>query len=153
MAFRHAEALRSVKFSSALRSIGNATFQYCVKLESVELHENINTLGSSTFSYCDGLKSIRILGNLNTIGTATFYECRSLTSIYFASKTPGNCGNTNYIFYNAGIDGDGITLTIAKDAVVPDGFFTPYVEDNMPKITSIIFEEGTTKVEYFKNAG
>ena len=151
MAFRHAEALRSVKFSSSLESIGNATFQYCVNLQSVELHENINTLGSSTFSYCDGLESIRILGDLTTIGTATFYECRSLTSIYFASKTPGNCGNTNYIFYNAGIEGDGITLTIAKDAVIPEGFFTPYVEDNMPKITKIVIEDGNTTVNGFKN--
>jgi len=151
MAFRHAEALRSVKFSSSLESIGNATFQYCVNLQSVELHENINTLGSSTFSYCDGLKSIRILGDLQTIGTATFYECRSLTSIYFASKTPGDCGNTNYIFYNAGIEGAGITLTIAKDAIVPDGFFTPYEEDNMPKITKIVIENGSTKVNGFKN--
>ena len=151
MAFRHAEALRSVKFSSSLESIGNATFQYCVNLQSVELHENINTLGSSTFSYCDGLKSIRILGDLESIGLSTFYECRSLTSIYFASKTPGDCGNTNYIFYNAGIEGDGITLTIAKDAVVPDGFFTPYVEDNMPKITKIVIEDGNTTVGGFKN--
>ena len=151
MAFRHAESLRSVKFSSELKSIGNATFQYCVKLESVTLHENINTLGSSTFSYCDGLESVRILGDLTNIGTATFYECRSLTSIYFASKTSGNCGNTNYIFYNAGIEGAGITLTIAKDAVIPDGFFTPYVEDNMPKITKIVIEDGNMTVNGFEN--
>ncbi len=149
MAFRHAESLETVKFSRALQSIGNATFQYCIKLGSVELHENINALGSSTFSYCDGLKSIRILGNLTTIGTATFYECRNLEAIYYASNTPGNCGNTNYIFYNAGIDGNGITLTIARDAVIPEGFFTPYIEDNMPKITEIIFEEGATRVNGF----
>ena len=153
MAFRKATSLKYVNFSKALESIGNSTFQFCASLESVELHENITSLGNSTFSDCRGLKTLRILGNLESIGFSTFYDCHSLTSIYFASKTPGDCGNTNYIFYNAGNEGDGITLTIAKDAVVPDGFFTPYVEDNIPKITSIIFEEGTTKVEYFKNAG
>ena len=148
MAFRHAESLGTVKFSKALKSIGNSTFQYCVKLESVELHENITTLGNSTFSYCDGLKSIRILGDLTAIGTATFYECRSLEAIYYASSTPGNCGDLNYIFYNAGINGEGITLTIAKDAVIPEGFFTPYVAENMPKITNIIIEDGSTVVSY-----
>ena len=151
MAFRHAESLKSVKFSSALESIGNATFQNCVSLESIELHENINTLGSSTFSYCDSLKSIRILGNITNIGTATFYECRNIESVYYASKTAGDAGNTNYIFYNAGVEGSGITLTLAKDSVVPDGLFTPYFEDNLPKITSIVIEDGSTKVNGFTN--
>ena len=151
MAFRDAISLKYVNFSKELASIGNATFENCISLESVELHENITSLGNSTFSDCRGLKTLRILGNLESIGFSTFYDCRSLTSIYFASKTPGNCGNTNYIFYNAGIEGDGITLTIAKDAVVPDGFFTPYVEDNMPKITKIVIEDGNTTVGGFKN--
>ena len=148
MAFRHAESLGTVKFSKALKAIGNSTFQYCVKLESVELHENIDILGNSTFSYCDGLKSIRILGNLTTIGKATFYECRSLEAIYYASSAPGNCGDSNYIFYNAGINGEGIVLTIAKDAVIPEGFFTPYVAENLPKITKIIIENGSINVNF-----
>ena len=151
MAFKKAVNLKYVNFSKALKSIGNSTFQFCASLESVELHENITSLGNSTFSDCRGLKTLRILGNLESIGFSTFYDCRSLTSIYFASKTPGDCGNTNYIFYNAGIEGDGITLTIAKDAVVPDGFFTPYVEDNIPKITKIVIEDGNTTVGGFKN--
>ena len=151
MAFRNAVSLRSVTFSKGLESIGNATFQNCVSLTSVELHENITMLGNSTFSDCKGLKELRILGDLTSIGFSTFYDCRALESIYFASKTQGNCGNTNYIFYNAGINGNGIILTVAKDAIIPEGLFTPYVEDNMPKITKIIFEDGTTKVNGFTN--
>ena len=150
MAFRHAESLRSIKFSKAMTSIGNAAFQYCTSLDSVELPSNIKSLGNSTFSYCDNLRAIRILGSLNKIGNSTFYECQGLESIYFASKTEGSCVEMNYLFYNAGIKGKGITLTIAKDAVIPEGFFEPYYEDNMPKITKIVIESGSTKVNGFE---
>ena len=101
MAFRDNVSLKSVKFSKGLTSIGNATFNNCVKLESVELHENITTLGNSTFANCKGLKTLRILGDITSMGLSTFYDCRALESIYFASKTPGNLGNANYIFYNS----------------------------------------------------
>ena len=150
MAFRHAESLRSIKFSAAMTSIGNAAFQYCTSLDSVELPSNIKSLGNSTFSYCDNLREISILGSLNKIGNSTFYECQGLESIYFASKTEGSCVEMNYLFYNAGIKGKGITLTIAKDAVIPEGFFEPYYEDNMPKITKIVIESGSTKVNGFE---
>ena len=148
MAFKNATSLKYVNFSKALESIGNATFNNCINLESVELHEDISTLGSSAFSGCKGLKTLRILGDLESIGSFIFYDCSGLTSIYYASRTKGNISDANYIFYNAGIDADGITLTLAKDAVVPDGLFTPCGEDNMPKIVKIIIEDGTTEVRF-----
>ncbi|MBP3369985.1 MAG: leucine-rich repeat domain-containing protein, partial [Clostridia bacterium] len=150
MAFTDAISLKYVNFSKALASIGNATFENCISLESVELHENITTLGSSTFSNCRELKTLRILGDLKSIGIATFYDCVNLESIYFASKAKGNIGNTNYIFYNAGINGDGITLTVAKDAIIPEGIFEPFKEDNAPKITKITIEEDSTSFTSFR---
>ena len=150
MAFRHAEALASINFSEKLTAIGNAAFQYCVNLANVELHAGITVIGNSAFSYCDGLQTLRILGNIALWGNSAFYECQSLTSVYLACALDGDMGADNYIFYNAGIKGNGITLTLAQNAVVPERLFEPFGDQNCPKVTAVVIEAGATTVNAFK---
>ena len=150
MAFRHAESLTDIKFPTQLQTIGNACFQYCISLSEVILPENITKLGSSAFSYCEGLTSLTVLGNVTDWGNSTFYECQKLTSIYIASANNHQEEEENYIFYNAGIVGDGITLTIGKKAIIPELLFIPVEQTaNMPKIMVIIVEDGATTVNAF----
>ena len=149
MAFRHAEALESVKFSAGLTVIGNACFQNCVSLDNVELHKDILKIGESCFSYCSGMKNLRILGKATVLGGSSFYECTSLKSIYYAAELSTDLGINNYIFYNAGTAGEGITLTLAPNACVPDRLFEPQENKNRPKLVKLVVEDGATKVNYF----
>ena len=150
VAFRYAEKLESITFSSSLESIGNSTFQNCVSLESVTLPENITSIGISAFSFCDGLKELKILGDITLFGNSSFYECHNIEKIYFASSIIGDVGEDNYIFYNVGIKGDGITLTIAENAYLPSTILKPLKENtNHPNIKKIVVENGATNVNYF----
>ncbi len=50
----------------------------------------------------------------------------------------------NYVFFNVGQNGSGITVTIGKDVkCIPAYLFDPYISSYSPKITSVIFEEGS----------
>ena len=148
-AFRHAEALETVKLSKNMTAINNITFQYCESLKSVSLHSGITQIGNSAFSFCYGLEKLEILGNLTDIGNSAFYHCEKLNEIFYASKIGRDLGKTHYTFCRAGLGGMGIRLTIAAGAVVPEGLFEPFEEANRPKITEIVFEDGTEQVEYF----
>ena len=148
-AFRHAEALETVKLSKNMTAINNITFQYCESLKSVSLHSGITQIGNSAFSFCYGLEKLEILGNLTDIGNSAFYHCEKLNEIFYASKIGRDLGKTHYTFCRAGLGGTGIRLTIAAGAVVPEGLFEPFEEANRPKITEIVFEDGTEQVEYF----
>ncbi|MBO5755619.1 MAG: leucine-rich repeat protein, partial [Clostridia bacterium] len=143
MSFRHAEALASVQFSKSLTTIGNAAFQYCKSLTAVELHEGISVLGNSAFSYCTALKDLKIFGSITNFGNSSFYECTALESIYIAQSTPATVPAKNYIFYNAGTAGKGITFSYGCGTVLPTLLFVPNAEDNLPKITT-----RTVKHEY-----
>ena len=150
MAFRHAEALQSVKFSTSLTSIGNACFQNCVSLDNVELHEGIVNFGESCFSFCSGIKTLRILGDVTMLGDSSFYECTGLEDVYYASSITGDLGINNYVFYNAGTNGEGIVFTLSPDACIPERLFEPQGNKNRPKLVKLIVEEGATKVDYFE---
>jgi len=152
MAFRHADSLEYVNFSNNLSEIGNATFQYCVNLKEIQLPSNITSIGNSAFSFCSGLKTLKIFGDVQSFGNSAFYECRSIEEIYYNSSVDSYLGDSanNYIFYNAGVDGQGITLTVSARGIIPDGLFDPHAE-NLPKLTKIVVEDGATSVNYFTN--
>lgn len=147
-AFRHAEALETVKLSKNMTAINNITFQYCESLKSVSLHSGITQIGNSAFSFCYGLEKLEILGDLTDIGNSAFYHCEKLNEIFYASKIGRDLGKTHYTFCRAGLGGTGIRLTIAAGAVLPEGLFEPFEEANRPKITEIVFEDGTEQVDY-----
>ena len=143
-AFRHAESLTEIIFPSSVTSIGVAAFQYCIALESVDLHEGITLVNSSAFSYCTSLKTLSMHGNFRTFGHSVFYECRSLETVYYNASIASALDTYNYIFYNAGIDGNGITLTIGADAVPLKLLLHPSENNNLPKIVKIVLEDGVT---------
>lgn len=149
-AFRHAEALEGIVIPVSLDCIPNAAFQGCISLKEIQLHENVSQIGKSAFSNCVKLQKVEILGNLQTFGNSAFYNCRNLQSIYYASELYGTSENENYIFYDAGIDGQGITLKIGASAKIPEGLFEPLHKENVPKITRIEWEEGTVSIDYFE---
>ena len=149
MAFRYNEALQSIQLSTGMSAIGNATFQGCVSLKDIEILDNITVIGNSAFSDCYGLKNVKILGDITLMGNSAFYDCQGIENIYYASSINGDYENNgdNYLFYNAGLKTNGITLTLSPNAILPKGIFIPYREQNIPKITSVIFEDETISID------
>ena len=148
-AFRYAESLKSVTFSTSLTAIGIGCFQSCVSLDNVELHAGIVSFGESCFSWCSGMKTLRILGDVTLLGNSSFYECTGLENVYYASSVSGDLGLNNYVFYNAGANGNGIVFTLSANACIPERLFEPQDNKNRPKLVKLVAENGATKVDYF----
>ena len=152
IAFRNAKSLSRITFSDNLTIIGNAAFQGCSSLKTLVLPKNIVSIGNSAFASCSGLESISIEGNIVLFGKSAFFECYNVESIYFASTTTADMGENNYILYDVGRDGEGITLTMSKDAKLPLQILQPAENKNHPNIKKIVVENGATNVNYFTGA-
>ncbi len=147
-AFEDCVNLISIEISDSVVSIGESAFAGCTSLSELVLPESITTIGEKAFSYCYSLKDVQILGDITYFGNSAFYDCQGIEIIYFASTTTGDyqSDGDNYIFYNAGISGNGITLTLTADAVIPTGLFVPNQNSNYPKITTIFFKDETASI-------
>ena len=143
-AFNHAESLGSVALSTSMTSISTATFSGCYALRSVVIPANIVSIGNSAFSDCTHLEDVRILGNITTFGSSAFYKCVYLTSLYYGSKTTGTYIENNCIFYNAGINGTGLIVTLGEGATLPQRIFEPVINhQNLPYIIKVLNEDGS----------
>lgn len=140
-AFRNATALTDVTLSPLMTEIAISTFHNCKSLKKIDLLQNITTIGASAFSNCESLETINVLGSIGSWGSNAFYQCVKLSEINLAAtiSTPLVFAN-NYVFYNAGTAGDGITLKLTTDTIIPANLFNPVGEENLPKITKLVFE-------------
>ncbi len=109
------------------------------------LGDNIVTIGASAFKNCTALESVNIPLSVESIGKDAFSRCIALTEIIYQARSVSKCPTG--IFYNAGAEGGGITLTVGAEVeIIPSGLF--YVSNatgggsTSPKIVSVVFEEG-----------
>jgi len=117
-------------------------------ITKIELPNYVTGIGASAFRACSELESVVISKGVTSIGNYAFYDCKKLKSIYLDSAFISGISQSNYIFCNSGADGSGITLTVSKDAVIPEALFEPV--NSYPKITKIVIEDGATAVNGFK---
>lgn len=149
-AFSSAESLTSLTLPEGLETIGMYAFAYCEKITSVVLPDSVTTVGRSAFKDCLALTSVTIGEGVKEMGKETFAGATLLTEINFNAVSmedagaAGDSSNNDYrIFYDAGTDGDGITVTIgSKVKEIPARLF---MVDNThyPNVTTLIFEEGS----------
>ena len=107
--------------------------------------KSVTTINQSAFSNCLSLKSISIPSSVTRISNKSFENCTVLEEVYI--NTTLEFGRLGDCFYNAGTDGEGITVIIGKDVInIPSYYFSEYYNSDVsysPKITNIIFEEGS----------
>ena len=77
------------------------------------------------------LQSITIPETITSIGNYAFYGCRGLTTINFNAIEVEDLTSNNQVFYNAGLNGDGIVVTFgSKVTKIPAYLFYPLVNTN-----------------------
>ena len=88
-AFGGCLALKSVKFSERLLSIGNQSFAECQALTEVALPDALQTVGVQCFYHAKALTSASLGTKLESIGTYAFAACPELQSVTFRpTETP-----------------------------------------------------------------
>lgn len=73
------EKIKQVFFNESITSIGNTSFNKCVRLESITIPSNA-VIGDSTFSNCTGLNSVTFLGKVD-LGENAFSACYALKNV------------------------------------------------------------------------
>ena len=127
-------------------AVGNAKY-----LSHITIPEKFNGapvvgITDSGFLNCNKLKSITIPDSVTSIGSSAFSGCTGLEEIYFNAIAMNDLSYSNYVFYNAGKNGNGIKVVVGKKVTkIPEYLFCPYYNSSSdsPKLISVEFEEGS----------
>ena len=143
--------LTEVRLPSTLKTMGDATFEWCGNLEKVEFADGFEEIGERTFGHCGKLTKIVMPSSLRKIGRSSFEYCTSLTEFTIPAtltEMEGNVflesglktltlepGSSSYkmedgVLYS--VDGKGLyflTDSVNTEYVVPEGVerIAPYV--------------------------
>ena len=140
-AFYGCSSLTEITIPEGVTSIGGIVFSYCSNLAEINYNaaavadltsgsdvfynagsnsdgitvifgESVKSIPAYLFADAD-ITSVTIGSNVESIGSSAFRNCTKLTEIYYNAAAVADCGGSS-VFYNAGIDGDGITVTFGE---------------------------------------
>ena len=104
----------------------------------------VTSIGNYAFQSCSSLSSITIPEGVTSIGRGAFSYCGALTEINYNATAANDLTFDNRVFYNAGQNGDGITVNIGANVTrLPNYIFSPYNSSSAPNITAVNFAEGS----------
>ncbi len=150
-AFAGCTSLQSITLSDNIRYIDASLFSGCSSLQSIQLPDNIYEIDEYAFYGCTSLKSVNIPLNVTKISKFAFYDCRALERIDFDAKSCKDSLDTRFIFVNAGIDGNGITVVFGDtvENIPAKMFYNSGIRpatQKQPNIKTVIIGKNVTKI-------
>ena len=136
-AFLGCSSLKSVTIGNGATSIGNIAFKGCSSLTEVTIPDSVTSIGSSAFSGCSGLQSLTIGTGVTSIGSYAFYNCTALSTLNWNAVDVSGFNSSNYVFYNAGTGGNGISVTFGESVESIPNYLFYASNSNYPKIAGI----------------
>ena len=144
--------IKSVTIGNGVTSIGSSAFSGCSRLTSITIPDGVTSIGNYAFSGCSRLTSVTIGDSVTSIGRSAFDGCSGLTEINWNAVSvsdipPPSSSSSNYVFYNAGTAGDGITV-IFGDSVqrIPAYLFYVSSSSYRPNIKSVTIGNSVTSI-------
>lgn len=142
-AFSGCAALESLKLPVSLSVISDKAFKDCGSLLSVTVPAGVAKIGAYAFSGCLSMSELTIFGGVSEWGEYAFCNCLCLSKIYFGSSVGCEIAENARVFYGAGSDRDGITVTVGENGMLPENMFKVYEGAKTPDVTKVIFGQGT----------
>ena len=173
-AFYNCIKLESIKFTSALSSIGVKAFYRCISLEEIDLGNTVSSIGLYAFDSCENLKSLIIPNSVTLIGEGAFsntdrlesltipfvgdriYNSSSLNQYPLAYMFNGNSSGSvllkqSYIINPSTNDLGSITIPFSAylKKIIIDGtnYMQAYALNNLTSIDEIVIGESVTRIE------
>lgn len=144
-AFYGCSGLQEINLGTGLIEIQASAFEECSSLTEVVIPDSVQFIGEAAFGGCKNLISVTIGAGVTEMKTCVFRWCEALEKVYFnATAMKDMTNNSQSIFHNAGANGDGITLYIGANVrKIPAFLFNGYNTSLRPKLTGVVFEEGS----------
>ena len=127
---------------------------------AVTIPDGVTSIPSYAFAYQTDITSVTIPDSVTSIGSSAFYNCSGLTDINWNAVSVSDFSSNNYVFYNAGTAGDGITVTFGDSVEkIPayafrdcSGLTTITIPDSVTSIRGSAFYNCTGLIEINWNA-
>ncbi|MBQ3549490.1 MAG: leucine-rich repeat domain-containing protein [Clostridia bacterium] len=131
-------------------SIGDYSFQHCVKITSVEIPPTVTEIGYSAFYGCVALEEVNIPDSVTKIEYGAFYNCKALKKADIAdlaawchTSLDGPYANPSHITGELVVGGKALTAVEIPQYVTKISGYTFYGCD---KITSVSIPDGVTEI-------
>ena len=105
---------------------------------TVTFGESVTSIPAYLFYGSSNLVSVTIGSNVASIGDEAFYHCSRLTKINYNAAAVADLSYNSSVFYNAGSDSDGITVTFGKSVTsIPAYLFYTKWLSYAPNLVSV----------------
>lgn len=141
-AFNRCRSLATVEFDEGVESIGDYAFFY-TPITEITLPSTVKTIGRYAFNSCGGLKTVNLNEGLQYIDSAAFGACSALNNI----NLPSTLTSVGTYVFNGAINLKSITIPASLEVI------NDYMFNGCSGLENVVIENGvqTISQKAFRN--